>query len=275
MKLSGTNGRGLDHFSTWPRVRDWDPDRISDDTRRNRRYRLQFRRPALGSSAPARCRSRFSSKILVTLAERPYPFPSRTRKSSSPAPKILRGQPFGNIGRRQDFVRLGPGSPERNRSRSGPAPGYPAPVMTEETPASDGAYRMSVPDREHRCAAFVPPTSLALAKQARLCLTANHPGCATYIASISARQARVGSGERRDRAGRWGIARTMPVIEEVGGLRATLGALLADRRTWPAIPAVLLATLLLALGLSGSWAKAPPSAVASPTPTPRLTPHPT
>ena len=39
----------------------------------------------------------------MTLAERPYPFPSRTRKSSSPAPKILRGQPFGRIGRRQDF----------------------------------------------------------------------------------------------------------------------------------------------------------------------------
>lgn len=141
--------------------------------------------------------------------------------------------------------------------------------------AADGAYRMSVPDREHRCAAFVPATSLALAKQARLCLTANHPGCATYIASISARQARVGSGERRDWAGRWGIARTMPVIEEVGGLRATLGALIADRRTWPAIPAVLLATLLLALGLSGSWAQAPITAVSSPTPTPRLTPRPT
>jgi hypothetical protein len=42
-------------------------------------------------------------QILVTLAERPHPFPSRTRKLSSPAPKILRGQPFGNIGRRQDF----------------------------------------------------------------------------------------------------------------------------------------------------------------------------
>ena len=41
--------------------------------------------------------------FLVTLAERPHPFPSRTRKLSSPAPKILRGQPFGNIGRRQDF----------------------------------------------------------------------------------------------------------------------------------------------------------------------------
>ena len=41
--------------------------------------------------------------IPVTLAERPHPFPSRTRQLSSPAPKILRGQPFGKIGRRRDF----------------------------------------------------------------------------------------------------------------------------------------------------------------------------
>jgi hypothetical protein len=40
----------------------------------------------------------------VTPAERPHPFPSRTRKLSSPAPKILRGQPFGKIGRRRDFA---------------------------------------------------------------------------------------------------------------------------------------------------------------------------
>jgi hypothetical protein len=50
-----------------------------------------------------------TQRILVTLAERPYPFPSRTRKSSSPAPKILRGQPFGKIGRRQDFCVSGVG----------------------------------------------------------------------------------------------------------------------------------------------------------------------
>src|SRR5256885_419562 len=59
------------------------------------------------ASPPGPCRSRPNNiqtqRILVTLAERPYPFPSRTRKSSSPAPKILRGQPFGKIGRRQDF----------------------------------------------------------------------------------------------------------------------------------------------------------------------------
>jgi LysM repeat protein len=138
--------------------------------------------------------------------------------------------------------------------------------------AAAGAYRMSIPDREHRCAAFVPATSLALSKQARLCLTANHPGCATYLASTSARQARVGNGERVERSGRWGLARTMPVVQEVGGLRATLGALIADRRTWPAIPAVLLATLLVALGLSGSWGQTPITAIGSATPAPTTTP---
>ena len=41
--------------------------------------------------------------IPVTLAERLHPFPSRTRKLSSPAPKILGGQPPGKIGRRRDI----------------------------------------------------------------------------------------------------------------------------------------------------------------------------
>ena len=59
-----------------------------------------------------------TQKILVTLAERPHPFPSRTRKLSSPAPKILRGQPFGKIGRRQDFCVSGACSGERRRGPS-------------------------------------------------------------------------------------------------------------------------------------------------------------
>src|SRR4026207_616191 len=44
-------------------------------------------------------------EILVTQAERPHPFPSRTRKLSSPAPKILRGEPLGKIGRRRGLLR--------------------------------------------------------------------------------------------------------------------------------------------------------------------------
>jgi LysM repeat protein len=134
--------------------------------------------------------------------------------------------------------------------------------------AAGGAWRMTVPDREHRCAAFSPATSLAVAKQARLCLTPNHLGCATYLASTAAREARLGSSPKVDRAGRWGLGRTIPIVEEVGGLRATVGALLADRRTWPTIPAALLATLLVALGLSGSWGQGTATARATPTPTP-------
>src|SRR5207249_7321477 len=68
---------------------------------------LDFSAPVLEGSSTWTPPITSSSRILVTLAERPYPFPSRTRKSSSPAPKILRGQPFGKIGRRQDLVLSG------------------------------------------------------------------------------------------------------------------------------------------------------------------------
>src|SRR5918997_2509564 len=70
------------------------------------RDRRSLRRPAHGT-CPARAGALpnvQTHEILVTLAERPHPFPSRTRKLSSPAPKILRGQPFGKIGRRQGFL---------------------------------------------------------------------------------------------------------------------------------------------------------------------------
>src|SRR4051812_31959649 len=80
-------------------------DGISPHNTRDRRSRLLGARARYSSVRTQPITS--SSRILVTLAERPYPFPSRTRKSSSPAPKILRGQPFGKIGRRQDLVRSG------------------------------------------------------------------------------------------------------------------------------------------------------------------------
>src|SRR5947208_13400222 len=53
--------------------------------------------------APYRATGRELKIIPVTLAERSHPFPSRTRKLSSPAPKILGGQLPGKIGRRRDF----------------------------------------------------------------------------------------------------------------------------------------------------------------------------
>jgi hypothetical protein len=124
---------------------------------------------------------------------------------------------------------------------------------------------MDMPTREHRCAAFTPPASLSPEKQARLCLTPAHTGCATYLASLTARTERLGAAPVR-RATRWGLARTTSVIEDPGGIRARVLAALLDRRRWPAIPAVILVTTLFVLALSGFRAGVPISPVATASP---------
>jgi LysM repeat protein len=141
-----------------------------------------------------------------------------------------------------------------------------------------GGWRLAVPTRDHRCAAFTPPAPLAPEKQARLCLTPAHTGCATYLASLAAREARVGSPSPQ-RATRWGLARTTTVVEDSGGLRGRLLGLLLDRRRWPAIPAVLLVTTLFTLAISGFRSGLPATAVATastgvPDSTPTRTPAP-
>jgi LysM repeat protein len=113
-----------------------------------------------------------------------------------------------------------------------------------------GGWRLDVPARDHRCGAVTPPAALSLEKQQRLCLTDAHVACATYVASMSARDARLGIPSDI-RATRWGLARTTTVIEDSGGVRARVLALLLDRRRWPAIPAVILVTTLVVLAFSG------------------------
>lgn len=145
--------------------------------------------------------------------------------------------------------------------------------------AEAGGWRLALPTREHRCAAFTPPAPLAPEKQARLCLTPAHTGCATYLASLAAREERLGAPSP-ERATRWGLARTTTVIEDSGGLRGRLLGLLLDRRRWPAIPAVLLVATLFTLAISGFRGGVPATAVATaspgtPTPTPTLTLEPT
>ena len=136
-------------------------------------------------------------------------------------------------------------------------PGLNAEVEDVVTPrgcpfllAEGGGWRLDVPSRDHRCAAVSPPAALSVEKQARLCLTAEHVNCATYLASLSARGSRIGSPSAI-RTTRWGLARTTTVIEDAGGLRARLLGLLLDRRRWPAIPAVILVTTLVVLAFSG------------------------
>jgi len=113
-----------------------------------------------------------------------------------------------------------------------------------------GGWRLDTPSREHRCAAFSPAAPLAPEKQARLCLTDGHTACATYLASVAAREARLGSAPR-DRATRWGLARTTTIIQDPGGIRARLMTAILDRRRWPAIPAALLVVALFVLAVSG------------------------
>jgi LysM repeat protein len=131
--------------------------------------------------------------------------------------------------------------------------------------AESGEWRLSVPAREHRCAALMPLASLTFEKQARLCLTATHETCATYGAALAAREARTGATTDLERAGRWAFALTTPLIEDAGGVRSRVGGILADRRRWPAIPVVILVATLFALAISGVRNDRPLTAVALPT----------
>ena len=137
--------------------------------------------------------------------------------------------------------------------------------------AESGGWRLDLPSRDHRCAAFVPPAPLSPEKQTRLCLTSEHTACPTYLASLAARKARLGSTPG-DRATRWGLARTTTVIEDPGGVRAWLLGAAMDRRRWPAIPAVLLVTALATLAVSGFGADVPSAAVATASPVAPTTP---
>ena len=131
-----------------------------------------------------------------------------------------------------------------------------------------GGWRLDVPSRDHRCAAFSPAAPLAPEKQSRLCLTETHVTCATYLASVAAREARLGAPPP-ERATRWGLARTTTVVEDPGGVRSRLLTALLDRRRWPAIPALLLVVGLFVLAVSGFRGLLPATgAVATPSPSP-------
>jgi len=134
--------------------------------------------------------------------------------------------------------------------------------------AASGGWRLAVPSREHRCGAVSPPSPLSPQKQTRLCLTEGHLRCATFLAAGHARESRVGSAAMPERVSRWALARTTPVVEEVGGVRTTLTGMLADRRRWPAIPAMLLVVALATLGLSSLRGGGAVTALASPSPQP-------
>lgn len=134
--------------------------------------------------------------------------------------------------------------------------------------SADRAWVSTTSASEHRCQAVRPAASLSIQKQRRLCLTADHLTCATYVAAIDAREARAPSS---DRAVGWRWVRTTPVVDPRLGRGSTLRAIAADRRARQVVPAIALIAALGALGLSnlgpGDRTAIPgPTATASPSP---------
>ena len=86
-----------------------------------------------------------------------------------------------------------------------------------------GGFRFAQPDREHRCTAARPFESPSTDKQRRLCLTAGHEACPTFLAALERRAATFSDAglpldalqERRSRP----LGHTTPVVL-IGGRRS-------------------------------------------------------
>lgn len=170
----------------------------------------------------------------------------------------------------------------------------PRPVTTAITPAtaaicpyllaSDGRWRASTPAREHRCTVVSPPAILAAEKQRRLCLTAEHVGCSTYLAATDPSGADAVAdasvGGRRTRV----VTRTAPLVLDHGRLAIGLPAFRGERGARQqgglvALMAVAFAAIVVARLSAGGpgltpvqvvgGAGASSSGAASPAPTPR------
>jgi LysM repeat protein len=216
--------------------------------------------------------------------------PQRPRAAHA---RPTRGRPSERLGRPSR------GAPVRERhaepatapeSLEAPPPGGNGRVATicPYLVGASGSWVASRATRDHRCAAVAPAAALAIDKQRRLCLTPEHVGCATFQAAAGAASTRSGT---RPAVPGWGWTRTTPVVDASVGIGSAITAVVADRRVWQVVPALVLVAALAALGLSNlgngrsttggvPTASVPVVAVASPSPAataaePTSTPAPT
>lgn len=113
--------------------------------------------------------------------------------------------------------------------------------------ADGGAWRASAPIRDHACAAVVPSAPIALDKQRRLCLTADHPTCSTYLAARGDMEpgAEAGRVYPSAHASARSFVRTAPVVLDHGRIAFGIPSLRAERGVGQV---ALVAMMVLALG---------------------------
>jgi LysM repeat protein len=138
----------------------------------------------------------------------------------------------------------------------------PVTVMCPYLAAADGGWRSIAVAREHRCGAVSPPALLAPEKQRRLCLTVDHPLCATFGAARAARPMALDRAPTLPRP----LARTTPVVLDHGRLAVAIPVIRSDRLTNQGIlvglmgiafAAILLAKLTGGSGLAGAGDASP------------------
>lgn len=113
----------------------------------------------------------------------------------------------------------------------------------------------------------MPPAPLAADKQRRLCLTDQHPTCATFEAARAARPA----GPERIATLPRPLARTLPVVLDHGRIAMAVPALRTDRTTGQAILILLMALAFVAIILAKLSGGSAPAVVAGASSTPGQT----
>lgn len=149
-----------------------------------------------------------------------------------------------------------------------PGPGAICPFLL----AADGGWRSATALRDHRCTAVTPPAPLAAEKQRRLCLTAAHAGCATFLAAGEAR-----ASIQPPRASGRPVPRTTPVVLDHGRLALALPVMASTPHVGQGaligvLAVAFTAVLVARLALGGGGSSDPAiGANPSPTPTPSAT----
>lgn len=165
----------------------------------------------------------------------------------------------------------------------------PRPVTTPVTPdtasvcpyllAPDGRWRASTPAREHRCTVISPPAILAAEKQRRLCLSADHVACSTYLAATTPTGAdetlHARAPHRRTRE----VTRTAPLVLDHGRLGISMPMLRGERGAGQqgglvALMAVAFVAIVLARLSAGGPGLTPVQAVGGASASPSATARP-